>query len=287
MKDMLKVIGIGELLWDMLPSGKQLGGAPCNFVYHAQKLGANGLVLSAVGDDEYGKEILELLNIKNISSELIQVTNRPTGTVDVILSKEGIPQYTIHEDVAWDFIQFNERVLKEVTEADIICFGSLAQRNKVSQLTIEQALNNCGSQSLIVFDINLRQEYYSLEVIEKSLQLCNVLKLNEEELPEVIRLLGLSANNEEGRIQQLIERYHLKLVAFTKGESGSLLVTPDEMSFLSTPRVEVKDTVGAGDSFTAAMIIGFARGERLEQLHKNAVELSAFVCAQDGAMPEY
>jgi fructokinase len=287
MKIMQNVIGIGELLWDVLPDGKKLGGAPCNFVYHAQKQGAKGLALSAVGNDDFGNEILNGLKKKNISSELIQMNDKPTSTVDVTLNDEGVPEYTIHENVAWDFIRLNEAIEQKVSNADIICFGSLAQRSTTSRQTIEKILEYSQPETLIVYDINLRQNYYSKEIIEKSLQLCNVLKLNEDELPIVCELLEIATEGEEQQIFVLLNRYSLKLVAFTKGSEGSLLMTPSEKSYMPTPKVEVKDTVGAGDSFTAVMIMGFAKGNSLKEIHQKAVGISAFVCTQDGAMPEY
>lgn len=283
----LKVIGIGEILWDVLPEGKKLGGAPCNFVYHAQKHGTTALILSAVGDDDNGMEILELLKKKHISSELIQSNPWPTGTVDVLLSNNGIPKYTIHENVAWDFIDFNEAIKNKISKADIVCFGSLAQRNMVSKETIKKVLRYCKSDTLIVYDINLRQNYYNKAIIENSLQLCNILKMNEDELPVICNLLGIKAMNIKKQIMYLINNYNLKLVAYTKGKGGSLLMTPTEKSYVQTPKVDVKDTVGAGDSFTAAMIIGFANGEPLKELHLKAVRVSAFVCTHHGAMPDY
>jgi len=287
MKDKQNIIGIGELLWDVLPEGKKLGGAPCNFVYHAQKQGAVGVVLSAIGDDTNGKEILEILKAKKISAELIQVNKKPTSTVDIALNAEGVPEYTIHQDVAWDFMVLNDDTLKAVSESDIICFGSLAQRNSTSRKTIEKILNHSRPETLLVYDINLRQDFYSKEIIERSLQLCNVLKLNEDELPVVCELLEVKAKSEDGQILELIKAYNLKLVAYTKGSEGSLLMTSSEKSYLPTPKVKVKDTVGAGDSFTATMIVGFANGKPLKELHQKAVKISAFVCTQDGAMPEY
>ncbi len=287
MDKMQNIIGIGELLWDLLPEGKKLGGAPCNFVYHAQKQGAKAFALSAIGDDDYGKEILEVLKVKDVSSELIQINGHPTGTVDVALNARGVPSYTIHENVAWDFISFTDKLEQKISQANVVCFGSLAQRNKESQETIEKILKSCNPDTLIVCDINLRQHFYSKKIIEKSMQLCNVLKLNEDELPVVVDLLELVAEREEDQILELISRYNLRLVAYTKGEKGSWLITPHESSYEPTPKVAVKDTVGAGDSFTAVMIIGFANGESLKKLHRKAIEISAFVCTKDGAMPEY
>ena len=284
---MQNVIGIGELLWDILPEGKKLGGAPCNFVYHAQQQGANGLALSAVGKDSLGKEIMEVLKQKNLSTALIQVNVKPTSTVDVTLNLDGVPEYHIHENVAWDYISFNDAIAQRVAEADIICFGSLAQRSSTSRQSLEKILSRCKEDTLVVYDINLRQSYYSREIIEKSLQLCNVLKLNEDELPVVSELLKLSSPDDEAQIIELIKKYHLQLVAFTRGSEGSLLVTPTEKSEIPTPKVKVKDTVGAGDSFTAAMMVGFANGQSLHELHQKAVEISAFVCTSDGAMPDY
>jgi fructokinase len=287
MKDRLKVIGIGELLWDMLPEGKKLGGAPCNFAYHAMMQGASVKALSAIGDDDNGKEILEVLRSKDIPEDLIQVNNKPTGTVDVMLSEEGIPEYTIHENVAWDFISLDETAITAVSSADIVCFGSLAQRNSTSRASIVELLKGCSPVAIVACDINLRQQYYSADIINTSLHYCNVLKLNEEELPIVANLLGIPSLSEEDQIKELIDRYRLNLVALTKGSVGSLLVTPGDRSYLSTPAVNVKDTVGAGDSFTAVMCTGFASGEPLHALHKKAVDISAFVCTQDGAMPDY
>ena len=286
MKNKLKVIGIGEVLWDMLPDGKKLGGAPCNFVYHAQQQGAEALALSAIGNDPAGKEILEVLKDKEVSTALIQVNQSPTGTVDVKLNDQGIPEYTIHEHVAWDSISFNSQLASLISVFDIVCFGSLAQRSQTSRKTIESLLQSCDSSAYVVFDINLRQQYYSKEVILRSLELCNVLKLNEDELPVVCDILEIQQTEEEEQIKHLIDTYSLKLVAYTKGSEGSLLVTPTNKSYIETPIVQVKDTVGAGDSFTAVMIVGFANGLDLKELHQKAVDVSAYVCTKDGAMPE-
>ncbi|MFO7935675.1 MAG: carbohydrate kinase [Bacteroidales bacterium] len=284
---MKRVIGIGELLWDVLPEGKQLGGAPCNFVYHAQKQGAEGYVLSAVGDDKYGGEILEVLKSKSISPDLVQVNDKPTSTVDVILNEQGIPEYTIHENVAWDFICYNETIERKLSETDMVCFGTLAQRNVISRNAIEKILDTCHPDTLRVYDVNLRQHYFSQPIVENSLMLCNVLKVNEEELPVICGMVGIKSGDEEERAVHLMRRYDLKLVALTKGINGSLLVTPKDRSFLPTPGVDVRDTVGAGDAFTAAMAVGYANNVSLKNLHQQAVEISAYVCTREGAMPEY
>lgn len=287
MKNPENVLGIGELLWDILPEGKKLGGAPCNFVYHANKLGAKAIPLSAVGNDENGKEILETLQGNHVSTELIQVNEKPTGTVDVKLNAQGVPEYTIHENVAWDYINIDKSIEQRVKDVDILCFGSLAQRNGTSGDAIISILKTSRTEAFKVFDINLRQHYYNRDIIENSLELCNVLKLNEEELQIVSRMLKLTGNSDESQIEELINKYKLLLVALTRGSENSLLMTHFEESILPTPKVKVKDTVGAGDSFTAAMIVGFARGNSLSEIHEKAVEISAFVCTQEGAMPEY
>ena len=283
----LNIIGIGEVLWDVFPEGKKLGGAPCNFVYHAQKQGAKGLVLSAVGSDKNGEKIFELLHSKHISTELIQVNNKATSTVDITLNNQGIPEYTIHEDVAWDFIEYNDVIEEKVSKSDVIYFGSLAQRNLISRNTILKILIEHNPETIVVYDINLRQSFYNLRDIEASLQLCNILKLNEDELKIVCELTGINAKNEEQQVMKLLKRYNLKLLALTKGSEGSLLLNPSEKSYLPTPKVEVKDTVGAGDAFAATMIVNFTKGRSLKEIHKKAVEISAFVCTQDGAMPQY
>jgi fructokinase len=283
----LNAIGIGELLWDLFPQGKQLGGAPCNFVYHANKLGANALPVSAVGNDDNGKEILELLIKKGISVELIQLNEKPTGTVEVKLNEQGSPEYTINENVAWDFIQFGTAVEQRLSKMDIVYFGSLAQRNRISRESIVRLIKSANPETLIVFDINLRENFYNKEMIENSLQSCHVLKLNGEEMQIITELLCLSGFSEEARAIELLECYNLKLLALTNGSEGSLLITPSEKSYLPSPKIQVKDTVGAGDSFTAAMIVGYEKGEPLSKIHQQAVDISAFVCTQAGAMPDY
>ena len=284
---MLNVIGIGELLWDLLPEGKKLGGAPCNFVYHANKLGASSRILSAVGSDEMGREILETIKRKNLSTDLIQINDNPTGTVDVKLNSIGVPKYFIHQDVAWDFLYFDENAVDMVNNADIVCFGSLAQRNARSRETICQFLNLCKSDALIIFDINIRQTFYNKGIIENSLHFCNVLKMNEEEFPIVCNLINLKGEDLDSKVKELMQKYNLKLLAFTKGMQGSILYTTTKKSEMPTPKIDVKDTVGAGDSFAAAMAIGFVNKLPLRSLHEKAIEIASFVCESNGSMPYY
>ena len=284
---MLNVIGIGELLWDLLPEGKKLGGAPCNFVYHANKLGASARILSAVGSDEMGREILETIKRKNLSTDLIQINDNPTSTVDVKLNSIGVPKYVIHQNVAWDFLYFDENAIGMVNNADIVCFGSLAQRNAKSREIICKFLNVCKTDALIIFDINIRQTFYNKEIIENSLHFCNVLKMNEEEYPIVCNLIDLKGDDLDSNVRELMTKYDLNLLAFTKGAQGSILYTPTEKSEMPTPKIDVKDTVGAGDSFAAAMAIGFVNKLPLRKLHEKAIEIASFVCESNGSMPYY
>lgn len=282
-----KVAGIGELLWDLLPKGKQLGGAPCNFAYHASRAGCNSFVVSTLGTDNLGNEILEILDEHGLDKSYVkQAADFPTGTVTVSLDANGIPSYIIHENVAWDNIDWNSSLEILAKSVDAVCFGSLAQRNTVSRQTILNFLNATNPDCLRVFDINLRQSFFSEETIVKSLELANVLKLNDEELPLVAELLGLQGSDDD-LLQHLISRFDLKLIALTKGANGSLLVTENEQSFMEVPKVKVADTVGAGDSFTAVLVAGLLQNHDLKKIHENATQVAAFVCTQDGAMPEY
>ena len=279
------VIGMGELLWDMLPDGKQLGGAPANFAYHAQQMGAKGAILSAVGNDTLGDEICENIEKLNISS-LISRVNYPTGTVAVTINGNGIPAYDIVENVAWDMIELTDIAKKELNHVEAICFGSLAQRHDVSRKAIENAMSYTSDKCLKVFDINLRQYFYSKEVIEKSLVLCNVLKINDEELDILSGMFGWEGSD-IAKCQFLIDHYKLEMLALTCGEKGSYLFSKKEHSFIKTPKVDVADTVGAGDSFTGVMIIGKLQNKPLTEIHQLAVMVSAFVCTQKGATPAY
>jgi fructokinase len=283
----LNIIGVGEILWDVLPNGKRLGGAPGNFVYHAKALGAGATLVSAIGNDKNGREIKKELTKKDIPAKITYLNDKPTGTVDVSINSQGEPHYTINENVAWDFIPFDEEIFQITREADIICFGTLAQRSTMSRETIQRIVKSSRAESLVVYDINLRQHYYTKEIIEKSLQLCNVLKLNEDELPVLSHILETEGKTDVEKINSLIDNFSLKLVAYTKGGDGSYLMTPSEESYMDTPKVKIRDTVGAGDAFTAVMAVCFAQGIPLNRIHEKAVEVAAFVCTKDGAMPQY
>ena len=281
------VVGLGEILWDLLPDGRQLGGAPANFAYHARALGAQGVVVSCVGNDQLGREILDNVERLGLSHEYISVDkDHPTGTVTVEIDKNGKPDYIIHENVAWDFIPLSSGLLELAARADAVYFGSLCQRSKASSDTVRKFLQAAKPDCLRVFDINLRQSYYSREVIDTMLRLTNVFKLNDEELLLVARLLSIKGPESE-ILAELIACYNLRLIVLTKGSIGSRLYAPQEDSVCKGFRpAELADTVGAGDAFTAAVTVGFLNNEKLDTINENANRLASFVCSQRGATPK-
>jgi len=280
-----KVAGIGEVLWDQLPQGDVLGGAPANVAFHAGQLGAESYIVSAVGNDEQGDEIVARLKAKDINL-LISRVDKPTGTVKVTFDDKGVPDFVITRDVAWDYIELTPQSTDLASQLDAVCFGSLAQRNNVSHLAITKFLSLVPEKALKIFDINLRQNFYSKQLINESLLISNVLKINDEELLIIAKLYGWQGD-EEYLCQKLLESYELKLLACTCGASGSYLYSKDDKSFIKSPVVKVKDTVGAGDSFTAALMVSLLNGYALSECHSLAVDISAFLCENEGAMPEY
>ncbi|GAB6119542.1 carbohydrate kinase family protein [Dysgonomonas termitidis] len=278
------VVGLGEILWDVFPERKVLGGAPANFAYHVSQFGFNGYAVSAIGEDLLGKEILSSLEEKKLNY-LVEKTDYPTGTVQVTLNKSGVPQYEICENVAWDNIPFTARTENLAKNTQTVCFGSLAQRSAVSRETIRKFLAAMPEDSLKIFDINLRLDYYTREIIEESLQMANMMKINDEEVIKIAALFGW--NEEEQDIcKRLLDEYNLNILILTKGTEGSFVFTARQTSYQPTPKVHVADTVGAGDSFTAAFVAAYLHGERIEDAHQLAVEVSAYVCLQHGAMPK-
>lgn len=281
------VVGLGEILWDLLPEGKKMGGAPANFIYHISQLGARGYIVSAIGDDENGRELIRELESKNVNTGYVGINKeRPTGTVSVNLDSHGNPSYVIHENVAWDFLELTLECRNLIKTADAVCFGSLAQRSEVSKNTIENLLCNTTQNCLRVFDINLRQNYYSHESIIASFKIANVVKINEDELKVISKYENIEGSDTE-LMETLLKRYELLLIALTRGNKPSILYTSDEISILDTPKVSVADTVGAGDSFTAALVAGLLKGLKISEIHKMATEISAWVCTQPGATPKY
>ncbi len=279
------IAGIGEILWDVFPERKVLGGAPANFAYHISQFGLNGYAVSAVGDDASGKEILAQLEAKKLKY-LIETVDYPTGTVQVTLDGTGVPQYEICENVAWDHIPFSEATGELAGKTDAVCFGSLAQRHVHSRKSILRYLVSMPVDSLKIFDINLRQHYYSESVIHDALMASNVLKTNDEEVVLLSKLYGWGGVDEVTVCKRLMEQYKLKIVILTKGSKGSAIISTEGVSFLETPQVEVADTVGAGDAFTAAFVAGWLMQKEIREAHKLAVEVAAYVCTQHGAMPE-
>ena len=277
------IVGIGEILWDMLPSGKALGGAPANFAYHAARLGEEGWAVSAVGDDALGLEIRDIVADKQLNN-IIATSDKATGTVEVELNDKGVPSYNIMEDVAWDNIPFTAEMEALAKRADAVCFGSLVQRMN-SRQTVMRFLRAMRPDALKVFDINLRQHYYSAEVIEESLRLADILKINDDEIGIVSRLFSLG-EDATGACRELIARYGLELVILTKGPEGSQVITSNQVIPQGTDDVEIVDTVGAGDSFTAAFVVSYLRGDTLTQAQRLASETASYVCSRKGAMPE-
>ena len=240
-------------------------------------MGYDALAISAVGRDALGDEILDVLRQKNLE-HLMPRVDYPTGTVQVTVDEKGIPSYEIKQHVAWDHIPFTPEMEAIARECRAVCFGSLAQRSPESRATILRFLDAVSPDCLKVFDINLRQQFYTRDIIEESLRRCNILKINDEELDIVSPMLGKDKH-------QLITDYQLSMLVLTCGTEGSYIITPEEESFLPTPKVEVVDTVGAGDSFTGAFVASLLSGKSIREAHQKAVDVSAFVCTQAGAMP--
>ena len=280
------VVGLGEVLWDVLPEGKKLGGAPANFAYHAgQFLGMdNTIAVSALGDDPLAEETVEALKQHQLNYLLPRVPY-PTGTVQVTLDGQGIPSYEIKENVAWDNIPFNDDIADIARNCQAVCFGSLAQRNSVSRTTIHQFLDATPANCLKVFDINLRQHFYNKEIIQDSIRHCNILKINDEELELVGQLFGYPDLDFENKCWLILGKYNLDMLVLTCGTNGSYVFTPGNVSFQSTPKVQVADTVGAGDSFTGSFVASILKGKNVAEAHGIAVQVSAYVCTQNGAMP--
>ena len=281
-----KLVGIGEILWDMFPDEKKLGGAPGNFAYHAKAIGKSrveSFIASSIGNDDLGDEILDILKNLNIDCSYLAIDSKwPTGTVTVELDDNGSPAYTIDRDVAWDYIpSISIDLAKSV---DAVCFGSLAQRSTTSKNSIVEFLTAVPKSSLKIFDINLRQSYYSLDIIEESLKIANVLKINDDEIAIVGKLLNINSV-EESILNEIVQRFDLNLGVLTKGGRGSTLISGGNISSFPGFDVPIKDSVGAGDAFTAAIAIGMLSDYDLDHLNECANKLASFVCTASGATP--
>lgn len=279
------IVGLGEALWDVFPTGKKLGGAPANFAYHASQFGLDGLAISAVGRDELGEEAVAMLAENGLQFHIDRV-EEPTGTVQVTLDANGVPQYEIKTGVAWDNIPYTRELAEIASQTRAVCWGSLAQRSEVSRQTINWFLDAVPSDCLKVFDINLRQHYYSREVIEESLRRADILKINEDEIEIVAEMFGIDTTGYEAKCNSLMQLFPaLKMLILTCGAVGSYVFHNGELSYLDTPKVDVVDTVGAGDSFTGAFVACILAGKTVPEAHRKAVDVSAYVCTQAGAMP--
>ena len=260
-------VGLGEILFDVLPSGSQLGGAPANFAYHAGQHGLHSVAVSAVGKDALGETALRILDEKKLKYVMPEV-DYPTGTVQVQLDKEGVPTYDIKQGVAWDNIPFTSDIREIAVNAGAVCWGSLAQRSEDSRKTIYTFLD------------------HTPEVITESLKRCNVLKINDEELITIGRLFGYPGLDIENKCWLILGKYNLDMLVLTCGVNGSYVFAPGVKSFQETPKVEVADTVGAGDSFTGTFCASILKGKSIQEAHELAVKVSAYVCTQNGAMPQ-
>jgi fructokinase len=279
------IVGLGELLWDLLPAGAQLGGAPANFAYITSLLGDKGIPASRLGQDSLGADAIRRLRELNLPTEFIQKdADHPTGTVKVEVDRAGQPRFEIAESVAWDFLEWTPQWQKLAQQADAACFGSLAQRSEESRITIRKFLQATRKSAVRVFDVNLRQNFYSKEGLAESMKLATIVKLNHEELPRILSLFDLETRGDEASARRLL-LHEVKLVCITRGSSGSLLVSADEFNEHPGFKVKVADTVGAGDAFTAALVHGHLRGTSLAQINETANRVGAWVASQPGATP--
>ena len=278
------IAGIGEILWDVLPETEVLGGAPVNFAYHITALGAIGIPISTVGDDDRGTKALQELTRNGVNISAISFsTDYPTGFVDVQINTDGVATYRFPDNVAWDHLNINKAASELQNDLDAICFGSLAQRSGQSHQVIQRFLNGLNTKTLKIYDVNLRQSFYSLKIVEESMSQANIVKLNDDELSVLVKLLGLDPG-ERSALGSLLTKFSLEMVILTRGGKGSLIMTPNEISDHQGTKIRVVDTIGAGDSFTAAVAIGYLQQLPLEQIHAKASELAAYVCSRRGAM---
>lgn len=280
------VVGLGEVLWDVFEGGEHFGGAPANVAIHAAALGAESSMISAVGADARGDAALARLDAAGVDRTAVaQLPGRPTGVVNVRVDEKGQPSFDIATDVAWDYLPWSDAVARVTRRADAICFGTLAQREAVSRSTIHRAVRATGEGAWRLFDVNLRQDYFDEQIVTASLELANAVKLNEEELPVIARLCKVPPIGVLGQLRTLCDRFGLRLVALTRGMKGAVLVTPDDFCESAAPRTTVCDTVGAGDAFTAALLVGLLNGRSLAEISERANAVAAHVCSQPGATP--
>jgi fructokinase len=279
-------VGLGELIWDLLPGGRQLGGAPTNFACMSRLLGHAAVVASRIGNDALGREARERLAALGVSTEYLQVDpEHPTGSVGVRLDERGEATFAMNENSAWDYLEWTSRWDELSHKADVVCFGTLGQRVEPARRTIVRFLEATRPGAVRVFDVNLRHTFFNPEMLERSLRLATIVKLNQPELSTLGRMLRLEAATEEQMAKRLLDLFGLELVAITRGARGSLLVTGDEMSDHAGVRVRVKDTIGAGDAFLAALVHYYLRRAPLSVISEAANRTGAWVATQAGATP--
>jgi fructokinase len=281
------IAALGEVLWDVFPDGAHFGGAPANFASHAASLGAEAWMVSAVGDDDLGRRAHDVLARHGVKTERVAIDPaHPTGQVLVTIDPAGVPTYQIAEDTAWGHIAWSDSLLPLASRCDAVCFGSLGQRSEESRATIRHFLRSTRPGALRVFDVNLRQHFYSREVIEESLHHASVLKLNDDELPILAQFFEIFGDTDRELLGQLTARFDLSLIALTRGPRGSILHAGGEFDECPAPPTDIVDTVGAGDAFTAVLVMGFLRELPLAEINRHANAVAAYVCSQPGATPE-
>lgn len=280
----IKCAGLGEVLFDVFETGPKIGGAPANFAYHCRQNGLEAMIISSVGNDRLGFHARHLLANRFLPALLLE-NDKETGAVNVALNSEGVPTYTFVDDTAYDNIPYTIELEEIVDKLDMICFGSLAQRNALSHETIMKVLDSVHEGAIRVFDVNLRCNYYSAKIIDESLKRTEIFKCNEDELPILVKLLDIKAKTPEEFFEYLKTR-NIYCFVYTEGSVQSTVFLNEKISTLKTPKVKVVDTVGAGDSFTATLVSQLMQGESLAVAHQKAVDLAAYVCSMEGAMPD-
>jgi fructokinase len=280
------MVGLGEVLWDMLPSGKILGGAPANFAYMISALGDRGVIASRIGLDSLGEEASAAIAKFGVDTQYLQRDQEyETGSAEVVIDEIGQPVFTIKESVSWDNLEWTSSWEELARLADVICFGTLAQRSEVSAATVDRFLRNSRSDTIRIFDVNLRQSYYSSDVLKRSLQHANIVKLTDQELTCVTTIIGLEADSDELRAKRLLDEFDIRLVCITRGACGSVLVTKEETVVHPGFAVRVVDAIGAGDAFTACLAHYLVQGRSLEEINEFANRLASWIVTQAGATP--
>jgi len=284
------IVGLGEILWDLFPAGRQMGGAPANFAYITSLLGNRGIAASRLGYDDLGRAAIDRVRELGLDVAFLQRDpQHPTGTVHVKVDENGQPCFEILQSVAWDYLEWTVQWQTLAAQADAVCFGSLAQRAPQSHATIQSFVQATRPECLRVFDVNLRQNFYDATVLDESMKVASIVKLNHEELPKIMRLLAddkfREGVSQEQSARHLLDLYHLRLVCVTRGNRGSLLVSGKVCDAHPGFQVKVADTVGAGDAFTAALVSEYLRGATLAEMNETANHVGAWVASEAGATP--